>query len=133
MLITKVGAQRGPDRSGLSAQHIVAAVEDSLRRLQTDHIDLYLSHYLDAKTPVEETVRAIGASNYDAAQFREALTVAEQMGVITYYSLALGFLTGKYRSQDDLGKSVRCGGIVTAPIASATSVEQVDSLVRPPV
>jgi aryl-alcohol dehydrogenase-like predicted oxidoreductase len=214
VLITKVGAPLGPDRSGLSAQRIVAAVEDSLRRLQTDHIDLYISHYPDTQTPVEESlrayetliqqgkVRAIGASNYDAEQLREALkvaadanlpryevlqpeynlydragyegalravAVAEQLGVITYYSLASGFLSGKYRSKEDLGKSVRGGGIekyldarglrilgaldavakahaaqpaevalawlisregVTAPIASATSVAQVDSLIR---
>lgn len=213
MLITKVGAPRGPHPGGLSAQHIVSAAEDSLRRLQTDHIDLYLSHYPDAQTPVEETlrayetliqqgkVRAIGASNYDAEQLREALkaagtaglpryevlqpeynlydrasyegalrdvAMAERLGVITYYSLASGFLTGKYRSKNDLGKSVRGGRIekylnarglrildaldtvakaqgaqpaevalawlitregVTAPIASATSIEQVNSLV----
>ena len=213
-LITKVGAPLGPDRSGLSAKRIMSAAEDSLRRLQTDHIDLYLSHYPDEQTPVEETlrayetliqqgkVRAIGASNYSAEQLREALKVAgnaglpryevlqpeynlydrasyeatlrdvamaEQLGVITYYSLASGFLTGKYRSKGDLGKSVRGSGVgkyldarglrildaldtvaktqgaqpaevalawlitregVTAPIASATSIEQVDSLVR---
>lgn len=214
VLITKVGAPLGPDRSGLSAKRIISAAEDSLRRLQTDHIDLYLSHYPDELTPVEETlrayetliqqgkVRAIGASNHSAQQLREALKTAgdaglprydvlqpeynlydrasyedelrdvamtEQLGVITYYSLASGFLTGKYRSKDDLSKSVRGGGIekyldarglrildavdtvakahsaqpaevalawlmtrasVTAPIASATSVDQLDSLIR---
>lgn len=214
VLITKVGAPLGPDRSGLSAKRIISAAEDSLRRLQTDHIDLYFSHYPDDQTPVEETlrayetliqqgkVRAIGASNHSTAQLRAALDVAadaglprydvlqpeynlydrasfedelrdmalnENLGVISYYSLASGFLSGKYRSKGDLGKSVRGGGIekyldargmrilaaldavakvhnaqpaevalawvmtrdgVTAPIASATSVEQVDSLIR---
>ena len=213
-LITKVGVDLGPDKKGLSARRIVAAVEDSLRRLQTDYIDLYLSHYPDTATPIEETlgaydtllkqgkVRAIGCSNYDNAQLRAALDaadagklprytvlqpeynlldragfestlrdlcIAEDLGVITYYSLASGFLSGKYRSADDLGKSARGGRVekylnprgmrvlaaldtvaaetgakpaevalawliaqrgVTAPIASATSVEQVDSLVR---
>jgi len=213
-LITKVGVDLGPDKKGLSARRIVAAVEDSLRRLQTDYIDLYLSHYPDPDTPIEETlgaydtllrqgkVRAIGCSNYDNAQLRAALDaadagklprytvlqpeynlldragfesslrdlcIAEDLGVITYYSLASGFLSGKYRSAADLGKSARGGRVekyldprgmrvlaaldtvaaetgakpaevalawliaqrgVTAPIASATSVEQVDSLVR---
>jgi aryl-alcohol dehydrogenase-like predicted oxidoreductase len=213
-LITKVGVDLGPDKKGLSARRIVAAVEDSLRRLQTDYIDLYLSHYPDPDTPIEETlgaydtllkqgkVRAIGCSNYDKAQLRAALDaadagklprytvlqpeynlldragfesslrdlcIAEDLGVITYYSLASGFLSGKYRSAGDLGKSARGGRVekylnprgmrvlaaldkvaaetgakpaevalawliaqrgVTAPIASATSVEQVDSLVR---
>jgi aryl-alcohol dehydrogenase-like predicted oxidoreductase len=213
-LITKVGVDLGPDKKGLSARRIVAAVEDSLRRLQTDYIDLYLSHYPDPDTPIEETlgaydtlqkqgkVRAIGCSNYDNAQLRAALDaadagklprytvlqpeynlldragfesslrdlcIAEDLGVITYYSLASGFLSGKYRSAADLGKSARGGRVekyldprgmrvlaaldtvaaetgakpaevalawliaqrgVTAPIASATSVEQVNSLVR---
>ena len=213
-LITKVGVDLGPDKKGLSARRIVAAVEASLRRLQTDYIDLYLSHYPDPATPIEETlgaydtllkqgkVRAIGCSNYDNAQLRAALDtadvgklprytvlqpeynlldragfesslrdlcIAEDLGVITYYSLASGFLSGKYRSADDLGKSARGGRVekylnprgmrvlaaldavaaetgakpaevalawliaqrgVTAPIASATSVEQVDSLAR---
>ena len=155
-LITKVGVDLGPDRNGLSARRIVAAVEDSLRRLQTDYIDLYLSHYPDPGTPIEETlgaydtllkqgkVRAIGCSNYDNAQLRAALDaadagklprytvlqpeynlldragfesslrdlcIAEDLGVITYYSLASGFLSGKYRSADDLGKSARGGRV----------------------
>ena len=214
VIITKVGSQMASDRKGLSAKWIVTAAEDSLRRLQTDRIDLYLSHRPDPDTPVEETlrayeqliaqgkVRAIGASNLDATQLREALAVAsekslpryevqqpeynlydragyetglrelciaEGQGVITYYSLASGFLSGKYRSTSDLGKSVRGQGIaryldarglkilqaldtvaashdatpaevalawliaregVTAPIASATTIEQLDSLVR---
>ena len=74
-IITKVGVDLGPSMKGLSAKRIVAAVEDSLRRLQTDRIDLYLSHYPDPQTPIEETlgayetllrqgkVRAIGCSN----------------------------------------------------------------------
>jgi aryl-alcohol dehydrogenase-like predicted oxidoreductase len=214
LLITKVGAPLGPERSGLSANRILAAAEDSLRRLQTDRIDLYFSHRPDEKVPVEESlrayerliqqgkVRAIGASNYSVAQVRQALdaataaglpryevlqpeynlynrasfegpmrdlAISEGLGVITYYSLASGFLSGKYRSKDDLGKSVRGGNIgkyldargarilqaldevakahgaqpaevalawliaregVTAPIASATNLAQVESLIR---
>ncbi|SEO44594.1 aldo/keto reductase [Nitrosovibrio sp. Nv6] len=214
VLITKVGAQLAEDKKGLSAKRIAEAAENSLRRLQTDYIDLYLSHRPDPETPVDETLRAyenlirqgkvkaIGASNYNAVQLREALTIAskqglpryevlepeynlydrsgyegelrdlcieEGLGVITYYSLASGFLSGKYRSHDDLGKSVRgrvaskylndrgfrilsaldtvagahgaapaeaalawliARECVTAPIASATNVQQVDSLIR---
>lgn len=214
VIITKVGATLAEDKKGLSAKRIMAAAEDSLRRLQTGYIDVYLSHQPDPETPIEETLRAyenlirqgkvkaIGASNYSAAQLREALATAsekgvpryqvlepeynlydrgsyegelrdlcikEGLGVITYYGLAFGFLSGKYRSHDDLGKSVRGAGVrkylnargfrilhaldsvaavhhatqaeialawliaregVTAPIASATSVQQVDSLIR---
>ncbi|HLF12560.1 MAG TPA: aldo/keto reductase [Gammaproteobacteria bacterium] len=214
VIITKVGMELGPDKKGLSAKRIAQAADDSLRRLQTDHIDLYLSHYPDAATPVEETllayehlmqqgkVKAIGCSNFDAAQLREALDVAaakglpryevlepeynlyargkyegalrdlciaEGLGVIPYFGLASGFLTGKYRSKADLGKSVRGQRIekyldargmrilgaldavaiahdaqpaevalawliaregVTAPIASATTLEQLESLIR---
>jgi aryl-alcohol dehydrogenase-like predicted oxidoreductase len=214
VLITKVGMAPGPDGRGLSAQNIAACVEASLRRLQTEYIDLYLSHRPDANTPVEETlrafesliqagkVRAIGSSNSTAAGLRDALDtavakklpryeveqpeynlcerkkfegplrdlcIAEGLGVIVYYSLASGFLTGKYRSKADLGKRARASGVekylnergfrilktldaiaeahsanpaevalawliaregVTAPIASATSLEQIESFVR---
>ena len=214
VLITKVGWEFSPERGGLSERWITQAIEDSLRRLQTDTIDLYLSHRPDPHTPYEETlrafekllragkIRAVGASNLDAGQLAESLAVArahnlprydvlqpeynlydrasfdgalrdltmqEAIGVITYFSLAKGFLSGKYRATDDLGKSPRGAGIasylnergmrilaaldqvaegldakpaevalawlmarpgVTAPIASATSRSQLDSLVR---
>ncbi|PST27343.1 aldo/keto reductase [Mesorhizobium plurifarium] len=214
VIVTKVGSELGPDRKGLSRRWIMQAVEDSLRRLQTDYIDLYLSHWPDPDTPYEETlaaydtllsqgkVRAIGASNLDAQQMRDALDVAaakglprydvlqpeynlydrasydgplrnlclaEEIGVITYFSLARGFLSGKYRSHKDLEGSARGGGVekyldgrgmrilgvldeiaeetgakqaeialawiiardgVTAPIASATNIDQLASLVR---
>ncbi|OLP59047.1 alcohol dehydrogenase [Xaviernesmea oryzae] len=214
VIITKVGSDLGEGRKGLSRRWIEQAVEDSLKRLQTDHIDVYLSHWPDADTPYEETlgaydallkagkVRHVGASNLNAAQLREALDVArdqglprydvlqpeynlydrasfegalrnlcieEEIGVITYFSLARGFLSGKYRSHKDLGRSPRGEGIgkyldgrgmrilgaldavaekhgakpaeialawvmarrgVTAPIASATSLEQLESLIR---
>lgn len=213
VLITKVGMEM-PAGKGLSAAWIERAVEDSLRRLQTDRIDLYFSHLFDADVPVEETlqaydrliaagkVRAIGASNHTAEQLERALNAAQTeglpryevlqpeynlydrdsyegplrelaiqkgLGVITYYSLASGFLSGKYRSKADLDKSPRGAGIakyfdargervlavlddvtaahratpaevalawlmaregVTAPIASATRLDQLESLIR---
>jgi aryl-alcohol dehydrogenase-like predicted oxidoreductase len=156
VLITKVGSDFSPEKGGLSARWITQAIEDSLRRLQTDTIDLYLSHRPDPNTPYEETlaafekllragkIRAVGTSNLDAGQLAESLEVArahnlprydvlqpeynlydrasfdgalrdltmrEEIGVITYFSLAKGFLSGKYRSTDDLGKSPRGAGI----------------------
>lgn len=152
VLATKVGKEMGPGRAGLSKRYIRLAVEDSLRRLQTDRIDLYQSHDDDAQTPFEETleayaeliavgkVRAIGASNFSAARLEQALNVSQRLGlpryeslqpqynlsdrapyeaeleplclahglgVINFYGLARGFLTGKYRSEVDLGKSAR--------------------------
>ena len=214
VIITKVGSEMGPGQKGLGAPYIEKAVDASLRRLGIDRIDLYLSHWPDPSTPYEETlgafqrllekgkVRAVGASNLDAGQLREALDVArdrklpryavlqpeynlydrsgfegalrdvcvaEEIGVITYFGLAKGFLTGKYRKKSDLAQSQRGGDAgaymnprgmrvldaldqvakqnnakpaevalawvmaqpgITAPISSATSVEQVKSLVR---
>jgi aryl-alcohol dehydrogenase-like predicted oxidoreductase len=143
-------------RPGLGAANIAMAVEDSLRRLQVDTIDLYQSHQDDPATPIEETlgayaklieqgkVRAIGASNFSAARLGESLAIAkkydlpryeslqpeynlvsragyeaeleplirkEDVGVISYYGLASGFLTGKYRSEADLSKSPRGQGV----------------------
>lgn len=155
-IATKVGMEMSPEKKGLARDYILRSAEDSLRRLQTDYIDLYQSHQDDPGTPLEETlaayaqlieqgkVRAIGASNYSAERLTQALKVnAEQglpryeslqplynlfdraeyeeklepvcvregLGVIPYFSLASGFLTGKYRSEDDLAKSARGGGI----------------------
>lgn len=156
-LFTKVGSEMGsPDKKGLSKRWIMQAVEDSLRRLQTDYIDLYFSHWPDENTPYEETlsayetlmqqgkIRAIGASNLNATQLYESLKQArahklptyqvlqpeynlydrdgfnrdlqtlclkENIGVVTYFSLASGFLSGKYRSHQDLGQSQRGQGI----------------------
>lgn len=156
VIATKVGKPMGPDKKGLSKKYITQAVEDSLKRLKTDHIDLYQSHDDDKGTPLAETlgaftdlikegkVRAIGASNYSGARLKEALDVSKKnglalyqtlqpeynlydregyeidlepgcrennIGVITYYSLASGFLSGKYRSEADLSKSSRGKGI----------------------
>ena len=156
VIATKVGKPMGPGKQGLSKAYVTQAVEDSLRRLQTDYIDLYQSHEDDQGTPLEETlgvftdliiegkVRTIGASNYSAARLAEAIAVSkknglaqyqtlqpeynlysrepyeaelapvchlEKIGVIPYYSLASGFLTGKYRSEADLAKSPRGKGI----------------------
>ncbi len=213
VIATKVGSEMAPDKKGLSRAYIRSAVEASLRRLQTDYIDLYQSHRDDLDTPQQETleayaeliregkVRAIGASNFTAARLREALEIStrlglpryeslqpkynlydraeyeqeleplcrdQEVGVIPYYGLASGFLTGKYRSEADFGKSVRGGRMatylnergkrilaalddvaarhganpaqvalawlmarpgLTAPIASATSLEQMKDLV----
>ena len=98
-LFTKVGSDLGDGKKGLSARWIAQAAEDSLRRLQTDVIDLYQSHWPDPDTPVEETltaydrllragkVRAIGASNLDVAQLKNALTVASEHGLPAYATL----------------------------------------------
>lgn len=151
-LFTKVGSDLGrPGEKGLSEAWILQAVEGSLRRLRTDVIDLYFSHWPDHETRQEETlgayakllaagkVRAIGASNLDAGQLRAALDLTgqdlpryqvlqpeynlydraslegpllalcqgENVGVVTYFSLASGFLSGKYRSEADFAQSVR--------------------------
>ena len=159
LIATKVGKPMGDaatGRAGLSRRWIRQAVEDSLRRLQTDRIDLYQSHCDDPGTPLEETlaafaeliaegkVRAIGASNYSAARLAEALATSARLGlpryeslqplynladrapyeaeleplcrsqglgVINFYGLARGFLTGKYRSATDLSKSPRGAGV----------------------
>ena len=213
LLFTKVGGDMGSGRS-LGARWIETAVEDSLKRLATDVIDLYQSHWPDPATPHEETlrayerllkagkVRAIGCSNFSAEQLEASLAAArehglptyqtlqpeynladrasydgplrdlalrEGLGVITYYSLASGFLSGKYRSEVDLKQSARGRGVakyltprglrildaldrvgarlgakpaevalawlmqrdgVTAPIASATSIEQLKSFTK---
>src|SRR5215469_14333218 len=154
IIATKVGSQMGSGDKGLSRAWIMKECDASLRRLQTDVIDLYQAHRDDPDTPQEETaqafadlvkqgkVRALGASNFTAARLRSALAVskahglpryeslqplynlverpafeakleglcrAEHLGVISYYALAAGFLTGKYRSEADLGKSPRGG------------------------
>ncbi|MDP1649729.1 MAG: aldo/keto reductase [Rubrivivax sp.] len=159
LIATKVGKPMGDEgsgRTGLSRRWIRQAVEDSLRRLQTDHIDLYQSHDDDAATPLEETlatyaeliregkVRAIGASNFSAPRLAEALAtserlglpryetlqplfnladrapfeaelqplcVAQEIGVINFYGLARGFLSGKYRNEADLAQSPRGAGV----------------------
>ena len=215
IIVTKVGGAVAGGKKSLTRQHIMEAVDDSLQRLQTDYIDLYLSHWDDLDTPVAETieayaeiikqgkVKAIGASNLSAARLIESLQYSEArglpryealqpeynlysrrkyeqeyepiciekgLGVINYYALASGFLTGKYRTPGDVEKSARGGGVVktylnyrglrilnaldevataynttpasiaiawliarpsiTAPIASATSIEQLDDLVK---
>jgi aryl-alcohol dehydrogenase-like predicted oxidoreductase len=152
LIATKVGMELAPDRKGLSKAYILRSAEESLRRLRTDHIDLYQSHKDDPTTPLEETleaydqliragkVRAIGASNYsrerlalaleasaknglpryeslqpeyslsERAEYESALEPLcrqKNLGVITYFSLASGFLTGKYRSEADIAGSAR--------------------------
>lgn len=214
LIATKVGMDMKSAGKGLSKAHIIQSAEASLRRLQTDHIDLYQAHVDDVWTPLGETleafaslvqagkVRAIGASNYVASRLAEAvalskakgfpryaslqphynlayralfegelqkLCVSEGVGVIPYYALAAGFLTGKYRKLEDVegrprGKTVahyldpRGFDIlaaldkvaarfqatpaqialawliaqpgVTAPIVSATSLEQFNEIAK---
>ncbi|GAA4299236.1 aldo/keto reductase [Nibribacter koreensis] len=214
VIATKVGWEITPERKGLKKDYIIQSVEGSLKRLQTDYIDLYQSHVDDASTPFQETleayrtlleqgkIRAIGASNIKANRLREALAVSKEhglptyqtlqpeynlysregfeheleqvvkehhLGVISYYALASGFLTGKYRSPEDFKKSPRGGNMqkfftergvrilaaldlisahhqatqaqvalawlmarpsITAPIASATSLEQLEDLIK---
>jgi aryl-alcohol dehydrogenase-like predicted oxidoreductase len=216
VIATKFGMEMGPGKKGLSRAYMMQAVEDSLRRLQTDYIDLYQSHRDDPETPFEETlaayqelitqgkVRVIGASNYTAPRLAaaletsarlglpryetlqplynlvergefegelEALCLKETVGVIGYYSLANGFLTGKYRSvADTVGQTrgaraekymnakgfgtlaaldavakahgAKPGQIalawliarpsVTAPIVSATNLDQLAEMVKAP-
>jgi aryl-alcohol dehydrogenase-like predicted oxidoreductase len=96
VVITKVGSEMGPGKKGLGARYIAQAAEASLKRLQVDHIDLYLSHWPDSETPYEETlgayrdlirqgkVRSIGASNLDAAQLRASLDVAKAQSLPRY-------------------------------------------------
>jgi aryl-alcohol dehydrogenase-like predicted oxidoreductase len=214
IVATKLGIEMGPGKKGLSRAYMQQAVEDSLRRLQTDYIDLYQSHRDDPETPIEATlsaygdlikqgkVREIGASNYAADRLAESLRVSaekglpryqslqplynlverqefegpleelclkEKLGVIPFYSLASGFLTGKYRSRADTAGRARGSRVekylndhglgvlkaldevakrydakpgqialawliarpsITAPIVSATNLEQLAELVE---
>ena len=212
IIATKGGGDMGQGRKDISRKYIIQAAEASLKRLQTDHIDLYQTHWDVIDTPLEETlsayqqlinegkIRFVGASNYTAERLEASIKVAKanslplyqsfqpeynlysrkgfeqalekicldnNIGVINYYSLAAGFLTGKYRTEADAGKSVRDGGskqylndrgyrilealdklalqykvqqasiaiawlvarpVVSAPIASATSAAQLETL-----
>ncbi len=98
VLATKVRGRMwdGPNGEGLSRGHIMTAVEDSLRRLQTDHIDLYQTHWFDAGTPIDETLRAlddlvrqgkvrtVGCSNYPAWRLAKALWASDKLGLARY-------------------------------------------------
>lgn len=212
VVATKVGSGVGTEHTNSSREHILKTAEESLKRLQTDYIDLYYTHYDDGETPVEETlqaydelikagkVRHIAVSNIKPERLVESLEVAEKnnlpkyqalqplynlvervgyerdfaplaekygLSVFPYYALASGFLSGKYRSKDDFGKSVRGKGLakylneggmkvlqaleqvsqkhnsvpaavslawlaaqpnVGAPIASATSIKQLEEI-----
>jgi aryl-alcohol dehydrogenase-like predicted oxidoreductase len=214
ILATKVSSPMGEGKKGLSRRYIKEAVEDSLRRLQTDYIDLYQSHHDDESVPQAETmgiyaeliaagkVRTIGASNFTAERLQSALEVSRKenlpsyqtlqpeynlydragyertleavcvthgLSVIPYFSLASGFLSGKYHSAEEAASRPRAGMLkkyfnergmrvlesleevarelkakpaqvalawlmarpsITAPIASATTVEQLHELVE---
>jgi aryl-alcohol dehydrogenase-like predicted oxidoreductase len=156
IVATKVGMDMGDGKKGLSTSYILRSAEDSLRRLQTDYIDLYQSHIDDPDTPLEETlgayaellkqgkVRAIGASNHKAERLTAALETSrkfglpayqtlqpnysliereeyeshlepvckkEGLGVISYFPLAGGFLSGKYRSEKDVAGKARARNV----------------------
>lgn len=99
LIATKVGSEVGPGRKGLSRAHILRAVEDSLRRLQSDYVDLYQSHRDDPATPVEETleayhellaqgkIRMIGASNFSAERLSQSLSASARLAIPPYVSL----------------------------------------------
>jgi aryl-alcohol dehydrogenase-like predicted oxidoreductase len=210
IVMSKVGMLE--QRKGLSATNIEAAVDDSLKRLRTDYLDIYFAHIDDQDVPLEETlgafgrlvekgkVRALGASNYSAERARQALEISKRtglprfevlqpeynlydragfetelaslaeendLGVVSYFALASGFLTGKYQRIEDLGDRPRAEFLkryfderghrilqelmaasdalqakpaqvalawlmarraITAPIVSATNIEQLDEI-----
>lgn len=213
IIATKVGSDMGDGKKGLKKTYVLKAVEDSLKRLQTDYLDLYQTHYDDESTAVLETLEAydqlvkegkirwIGTSNMSIERIKESFAASAEhnlpsyetlqphynlyerekyenglepialghgLGVFTYYSLESGFLSGKYRTKEDLAKSPRGGKMegyfnnrgmqildaldevskqynttqaavslawliqrpsVTAPIVSATSLSQLDSII----
>ncbi|PZU13010.1 MAG: alcohol dehydrogenase [Chryseobacterium sp.] len=154
IIATKVGSETKEHGFDISKKHILKSVDESLKRLQTDYIDLYYTHFDDNVTTIEETlsaydeivkagkVRYIAASNVSPERLVQSFEIAEKNGfpkyvalqphynlveradyetkylplvekysltVFPYWSLAAGFLTGKYRSEVDLGKSARGG------------------------
>jgi len=156
VLATKVGSETKEHGFDISKKHILKSVDESLKRLGTDHIDLYYTHFDDNKTPVEETlsaydeivragkVRYIAASNVSPERLIESFEVAEKnnftkyvalqphynlverekfeteyaplvekfgLSAFPYWSLAAGFLTGKYRTEADFETTARGGGI----------------------
>ncbi|WP_250254147.1 aldo/keto reductase [Chryseobacterium sp. Marseille-Q3244] len=216
VLATKVGSETKEHGYDISKKHILRSVDESLQRLQTDHIDLYYTHFDDHTTPVEETlsaydeiikagkVRYIAASNLSPERLKASFEASEKnnlpkyvalqphynlleregfeknyaplveqfdLSVFPYWSLAAGFLTGKYRDEADLAKSARGEGVrkylnpkgtevlkaldqvsekhhsnqgtvalawllsnplITAPIVSATSSSQLETLFNAP-
>jgi aryl-alcohol dehydrogenase-like predicted oxidoreductase len=214
IIATKGGMDMGQGKTDVTKKYLIKAAEDSLKRLQTDHIDLYQTHKDDESVPVEEAleayaqlikegkIRHIGASNFTPTRLTAALNASEKNGlpkyttlqplynlcerevfekeleplcvkhniaVINYFALAAGFLTGKYKSKNDLSQSVRGNRVepyltekgfkildavekvakqhsaapasiaiawllhrpsVTAPIASATNLKQLEPILR---
>ena len=170
VLITKAGLEMGEGMAGLGRDYLPRACEASLRRLQTDRIDVYMAHLADPRVPIADTletfdrliregkIRHAGCSNYTPAQLAEAMTAAgpgraryavvephynlaersayegavedicreHGLGVIAYYGLAAGFLTGKYRSAQDLAGSARARTV--AGLLNARGLALLDAL-----
>ena len=131
VLATKVGMEMGEGKKGLKAAYIKEAVEASLRRLQTDHIDLYQSHQDDASTPLEETLRAyddlirggkvrlIGASNYKGDRLTEALETSRKAGLPAYVTLQPHYnLHTRQEYETDLAPVVAAHGLSVIPYFS---------------
>jgi aryl-alcohol dehydrogenase-like predicted oxidoreductase len=132
IIATKVGMH--PKFSGLSARTIRAAAEQSLRRLQTDYIDLYYAHADDENTPLEETlsafdqliqdgkIRYVAASNYSAARLQEALATAEREGLIRYVALQPHYnLVERDKYEGELADVVAREGLSSIPYFALAS------------
>jgi aryl-alcohol dehydrogenase-like predicted oxidoreductase len=123
----------GPNGEGLSRGHLIRACEDSLRRLDTDAIDLYQTHFFDADTPIDETMRAlddlvragkvryVGCSNYPAWRLAKALWVSDKLGLARYDSLqphySLAYRTEFERELKPLCEEEGVGVIPYSPLA----------------
>src|SRR5260370_2543073 len=132
IVATKVGMH--PKFSGLSPTTIRTALEESLRRLQTDYIDLYFAHQDDENTPLEETLRAfdqlvqngkvryVAASNYSPARLQEALTTSDRAGLVRYVALQQHYiLVERDKYEGELANAVAREGLSSVPYFALAS------------
>jgi aryl-alcohol dehydrogenase-like predicted oxidoreductase len=132
VVATKVGMH--PKFSGLSPTIIRTALEESLRRLQTDYIDLYFAHQDDENTPLEETLRAfdqlvqngkvryVAASNYSAARLQEALSISDRAGLVRYVALQQHYnLVERDKYEGELANVVAREGLSSLPYFALAS------------